>query len=46
MESKDFEVANNYIDLADNKNQITFIADRKAQEILRQIMESHKLLKI
>jgi hypothetical protein len=34
MESKDFEVANNYIDLSDNKNQITFIADRKAQEIL------------
>ena len=34
MESKDFEVSNNYIDLADNKNQITFIADRKAQEIL------------
>jgi len=34
MESKDFEVANNYIDLSDNKNQITFISDRKAQEIL------------
>ena len=34
MESKDFEVANNYIDLSDNKNQITFIADRKAQELI------------
>ena len=34
MESKDFEVVNNYIDLSDNKNQITFIADRKAQELI------------
>jgi len=34
MESKDLDVANNYIDIGDNKNQITFITDRKAKEIL------------
>ena len=34
MESKDLDVANNYIDIADNKNQVTFITDRKAKEIL------------
>jgi len=34
IETKDLEVANNYIDIADNKNQITFITDRKAKELL------------
>ena len=34
MESKDLDVANNYIDIGDNKNQITFITDRKAKELL------------
>ena len=34
IESKDLNVANNYIDIADNKNQITFITDRKAKELL------------
>jgi hypothetical protein len=34
IETKDLDVANNYIDIADNKNQITFITDRKAKELL------------
>ena len=34
IESKDLDIANNYIDIADNKNQITFITDRKAKELL------------
>ena len=34
IEGEDLPVTNNYIDIADNKNQITFISDRKAQEIL------------
>jgi hypothetical protein len=34
MESQDLDIANNYIDIGDNKNQITFITDRKAKEIL------------
>ena len=34
MESKDLDVTNNYIDIGDNKNQITFITDRKAKELL------------
>ena len=34
MENKDLDVANNYIDIGDNKNQITFITDRKAKELL------------
>ena len=31
IESKDLEIANNYIDIADNKNQITFITDRNTK---------------
>jgi len=34
LETKDYEFPNNYIDIGDNKNQITFITDRKAREIL------------
>jgi hypothetical protein len=34
IEGEDMPVTNNYFDIADNKNQITFISDRKAQEIL------------
>ncbi len=34
IEGEDIPVTNNYFDIADNKNQITFISDRKAQEIL------------
>jgi hypothetical protein len=34
LEKKDYEFPNNYIDIGDNKNQITFITDRKAKEIL------------
>ena len=34
IEGEDIPVTNNYIDIADNKNQITFISDRKAQSIL------------
>ncbi len=34
-ESKDYELANNYIDLGDNKDQITFIQDRRAKDILK-----------
>ena len=33
-ESKDLTLANNYIDLADNKEEISFINDKKAQKIL------------
>lgn len=35
LESKDLDVANNYIDIKD-KEQISFIADRKAKELLEQ----------
>jgi len=34
LEKKDYEFPNNYIDIGDNKNQITFITDRKAKELL------------
>lgn len=34
-ENKDFEVSSNYLDVADNKDSITFIPDRKAQEIIK-----------
>lgn len=34
-ESKDLKVQSNYLDVADNKDSISFIADRKAQEILK-----------
>lgn len=34
LENKDHEFPNNYIDVGDNKNQITFITDRKAKELL------------
>ena len=34
MESKDIAVSNNYIDIDVDKEKITFIADRKAKEIL------------
>jgi hypothetical protein len=34
IEGEDIPVTNNYFDIADNKNQITFTSDRKAQEIL------------
>lgn len=33
IESKDFTVANNYIDISDDKEQISFIPDRRAQQI-------------
>lgn len=35
-ENKDLKVASNYLDVADNKDSISFIADRKAQEILKE----------
>ena len=34
IEGEDIPLTNNYFDVADNKNQISFISDRKAQEIL------------
>ena len=34
MESKDLKVVSNYFDIADNKDTISFISDRKAQEII------------
>jgi len=34
IESKDLTVANNYIDVSDDKEQISFIPDRRAQQIL------------
>jgi hypothetical protein len=34
LENKDLKVTNNYIDIGDDKEQISFIPDRKAQEIL------------
>jgi len=34
IESKDLTVANNYIDISDDKEQISFIPDRRAQQIL------------
>jgi hypothetical protein len=34
IENEDIPVTNNYLDIADNKNQLTFISDRKAQAIL------------
>lgn len=35
IESQDLTLANNYIDISDNKEEISFIPDRKAQEILK-----------
>lgn len=35
IESQDLTLANNYIDITDNKEEISFIQDRKAQEILK-----------
>lgn len=34
IESNDLTLANNYIDITDSKEEISFIADRKAQQIL------------
>ena len=34
LENKDLQVLNNYFDLSDNKESISFITDRKAKEIL------------
>lgn len=34
IENQDFDVANNYFDIADNKDTVTFIADRRAKEII------------
>ena len=34
IETKDLNVTNNYFDISDNKDQISFISDRKAKEIL------------
>lgn len=34
IESKDLKVTNNFIDIAQDKEQISFIPDRKAQELL------------
>jgi len=34
VETKDFDVVNNYFDITDNKDSISFITDRKAKEIL------------
>lgn len=34
-ENKDLKVTSNYFDIADNKDSISFIPDRKAQEILK-----------
>jgi hypothetical protein len=35
IESGDYKVASNYFDISDNKETISFIADRKAQEFLK-----------
>ena len=35
IESQDLTLANNYIDITKNKEEISFIPDRKAQEILK-----------
>lgn len=40
----DFNLTNNYLDLSDNKNQITFISDRRAQEIITG--KAGKLVKV
>ena len=34
IENKDFDVQSNFFDIADNKDQISFISDRKAKEIM------------
>ena len=34
IESKDLTLANNYIDITDNKEEISFISDKKAQTLL------------
>jgi hypothetical protein len=33
MELQDLEVASNYLDLSDNKDQLTFISDKRAREL-------------
>jgi hypothetical protein len=35
IESGDYKVASNFFDISDNKDTISFIADRKAQEFIR-----------
>ena len=34
LENKDLSITNNYIDISDDKEQISFITDRKAKELL------------
>lgn len=34
IENKDIDVASNYFDISDNKDTISFISDRKAQELI------------
>jgi hypothetical protein len=36
MEGADLNVSQNYIDISDNKEEVTFIADRKAQTIIKE----------
>jgi len=45
IESKDLKVPSNYFDIADNKDTISFIADRKAQEILGESKGKYVLYK-
>lgn len=35
IETEDLKVSNNYIDIGDDKEQISFISDRKAQELIK-----------
>jgi hypothetical protein len=41
IENKDLKVTSNYLDVADNKDSISFIPDRKAQEILKDKPEKY-----
>ncbi len=45
IETKDLKVPSNYFDIDDNKDTISFIADRKAQEILGETKGKYVLYK-
>lgn len=45
IENMDIKVASNYFDISDNKDTISFIADRKAQEILGEDKEKYVIYK-
>jgi hypothetical protein len=44
IENKDIKVASNYFDISDNKETISFTADRKAQEIIEETKDKFAIV--